>query len=355
VSLASITRPSDERPVIVEGVFPQRYPSILFGDGGTAKSMLAASLLLDVSRGAEQWLGHEIKQHGPVVYLDFELDLEEQARRVYQLAEGVGLDAPPKGFYYLSGEDDPPGAVLEDTLALAKAAEAKLVLLDSLGYALDGDAEASKDVLKFIRAYIKPFEKARIAVLIVDHQSKVAPGESYHQKTPFGSVYKSNSCRSVVQVGLEDQRDGETTVRFRHKKANFGGKFDAFEAKLTFDRSSVMITHRALSASEVADEGTLNTAQKMRRLLEKLGPLYPEDFVEKIRVSPSTVSNNLTKLRNAGEIEDTGITNETGAHQVKLSDSSREGKKTPPEPRDPRQTTVEEFLEHEDGTSEGVL
>jgi DNA-binding Lrp family transcriptional regulator len=101
----------------------------------------------------------------------------------------------------------------------------------------------------------------------------------------------------------------------------------------------------------------------MRRLLEKLGPLYPEDFVEKIRVSPSTVSNNLTKLRNAGEIEQTGATNDSGAHQVKLSNSSsppdpyteKEGKEKSPEPRDPNQTTVDEYLEHEDGTVEGTL
>jgi hypothetical protein len=215
--LASVERPTDEREVVIEGMIPARYPSILYGDGGTAKSLLAASMLLAVSGGASEWMGRAIKKHGAVIYLDFELDEEEQARRVYQLAEGEGVDVP-QDFYYLSGADRPLKAVLEFARKQAKELGAVMVLIDSLGFALEGDMEAAGDVLRFVRECIKPFERAGITLLIVDHQAKLLAGESYHQKSPFGSVYKSNSCRSVIQVGREDQRDGELTVRFRHKK-----------------------------------------------------------------------------------------------------------------------------------------
>ncbi len=151
VSFASVPRPPDERPAVIEGLIPQRFPSIIFGDGGTAKSLLAASLLQDVSRGAEEWLGHRIRQQGPTIYLDFELDQEEQARRVYQLAEGARLGGPPEDFHYLSGAGLAAGHVLEDTLELAEKSGAVLVLLDSLGFALEGDAETSRDVLRFVR------------------------------------------------------------------------------------------------------------------------------------------------------------------------------------------------------------
>jgi hypothetical protein len=327
-SLASVDRPPDERPVVVEGMIPQRFPAILYGDGGTAKSLLAASMLLDVARGAERWMGHRIKQHGPVIYLDFELDLEEQARRIYQLAEGVGLQSLPENFYYLSGGDHPAGVVLKRTLGFAKDCGAVLVLLDSLGFALEGDAEASRDVLRFRREYIKPFETAGITLLIVDHQSKILAGEGYHQKSPFGSVYKSNSCRSVIQVGVEDQQDGELTVYFRHKKANFGSKLDPFEAKLTFHKSKVEITHRALSSEEIATEGSLNTTQKIRRLL-KDGPMYPNELAEKIGATEGTIKNSLTKLRKGGEIEDTGEVSESGAHEVRLRQAPSSSSHTP--------------------------
>lgn len=320
-SFASVPRPRNERPAVIEGMIPQRFPSMMFGDGGTAKSLLAGSMLLDVSRGADSWMGHRIKKHGPVIYLDFELDLEEQARRIYQLAEGVGLEKPPEDFYYLSGADHKTGEVLRLTLNLAKESGAVLVLLDSLGFALEGDAEASRDVLRFVREYIKPFERAGITLLIVDHQSKLTAGEGYHQKSPFGSVYKSNACRSVIQVGVEDQRDGELTVRFRHKKANFGSKFDPFEAQLMFHATKVEIRHRTLQTEDLATEGSLTTAQKIRRLLKER-PRFPNELAEKIGVTEGTVKNNLTKLRTNGEVEDTGVVSDSKARQVRLAEAS---------------------------------
>ena len=317
-SFANVPRPPDERPVVVEGMIPRRFPSILFGDGGTAKSLIAGSLLLDVARGADSWMGHRIRQHGPAIYLDFELDLEEQARRIYQLAEGAGLEKPPEDFYYLAGADYPPGKVLERTLHLAKERRAVIVLLDSLGFALEGDAATSRDVLRFVQKYIKPYEQAGIALLIVDHQSKLTGGENYHQKSPFGSVYKSNSCRSVIQVGVEDQHDGELTVRFRQTKANFGAKFEPFEARLLFHKTKVEIYHRALDTEDIAAEGSLNTTQKIRRLLVE-GPMFPEQLAEKIDVSEGTVKNSLTKLRKNREVEDTGVESDTRARQVQLA------------------------------------
>jgi AAA domain-containing protein/primase/DNA polymerase family protein len=322
VSLASVPRPEDERQVVIEGMIPRRFPSIFYGDGGTAKSLLAASMLLAVAGEASEWMGHAVRQHGPVIYLDFELDREEQARRVYQLSEGAGMDRPPERFYYLSGADRPLKTVLNYTLDRAKGLGAAVVLLDSLGFAVEGDMEASRDVLRFVRDCIKPFERAGVTLVIVDHQSKLTAGEGYHQKSPFGSVYKSNACRSVLQVGVEDQREGELTVRFRHQKANFGSKLDPFEAHLVFHDTKVEITHRALGAEDLASEGSLNTRQKIRRLLEA-GPMYPCEAVEKIQgVTEGTVKNALSAMRKRGEIEDTGVISDTGAHQVRLTGSS---------------------------------
>ena len=119
-SFASVPRPPDKRPMVIEQVIPQGFPAMFYGEGGSAKSLLAASAALDVARGAEEWMGFGIRRHGPTVLLDFELDLQEQARRVYQLAEGVGLDKPPDDFYYLSGADHEPGKVLDHALQQSK-------------------------------------------------------------------------------------------------------------------------------------------------------------------------------------------------------------------------------------------
>jgi len=70
------------------------YVTLLHGDGGVAKSLLVLALCVAVSGGSKQWLGRDV-ENGPVLYLDFELDGGEQARRVHQLCRGAGLAEPP--------------------------------------------------------------------------------------------------------------------------------------------------------------------------------------------------------------------------------------------------------------------
>jgi len=54
-----------------------------------------------------------------------------------------------------------------------------------------------------------------IAVLIIDHQSRLQAGQSYQQKGAFGSVYKTNLARSVIQVEATERGEGTLTVRLR--------------------------------------------------------------------------------------------------------------------------------------------
>ena len=63
------------------------YVTLLYGDGGVAKSLLALALAVAVSGGSRNWLGRDVES-SPVLYVDFELDTEEQARRVHQLCRG---------------------------------------------------------------------------------------------------------------------------------------------------------------------------------------------------------------------------------------------------------------------------
>ena len=46
--------------------------------------------------------------------------------------------------------------------------------------------------------------------------------------------------------------------------------------------------------------------------------MFPDDLAEEIDVSVGAVKNSLTALRKAGEVEDTGVTSESGARQVRL-------------------------------------
>ena len=301
---------------MVEGIVPEAYPAVLFGDGGTAKSMLALSLATAVASGAEEWLGRKVHQ-APALYLDFELDEEEQARRAHQLARGMGLERPPEGLLYMSALGYPATQAFETALETCVVHGVKLLIVDSLGPALEGNAEAAHDVISFYQKRIELFRAEGVALLLIDHQAKLQMGERYQSKRAFGSVYKGNLARSVLQVEASAASDDTLTVRPRQQKHNFGRLAKPFGAKLTFTQESVTVEPIELDAADLAEEGTLNATDRVKLALEE-GPAYPLEIAEVTGMPPKTVKNSLTKLRNSRKVESTGERNQNGAKQVRL-------------------------------------
>jgi hypothetical protein len=302
---------------------PAKFPTVIYGEGGVAKSLLAASLLQAVTRSDEEWMGFHIEEPGPGLYVDFELDEEEQNRRMRQLALGHNPDDAtlPEDLYYICAAAYPVREVLQLALDSCVEYDVALMVLDSMGVALQGDAEASRDVIGFFRNYVDPFRAAGVAVLIVDHQAKLQFGEGYHDKSPFGSVYKGNLTRSVIQVQPDGRAEDELTVRLRHQKANFGPKFDPFEIVLRFNEAWVRLERSDLDASDLATEGSLFAPDKVRHALAD-GPAYPDDLSEATGLATKTVQNALTKLKKKGAVEETGEISDTGSREVRLSSSS---------------------------------
>lgn len=83
VKLADV-KPPGPRQYLLQDLVLSAYVTLLHGDGGVAKSLLALALAVAVAEDSGSWLGRSV-EGGPALYLDFELDSEEQARRVYQL------------------------------------------------------------------------------------------------------------------------------------------------------------------------------------------------------------------------------------------------------------------------------
>jgi hypothetical protein len=193
----------------------------------------------------------------------------------------------------------------------------KLLVLDSLGPALQGDAEASRDVISFFSGAMEPFRIKGVGVLIIDHQSKLQAGQSYQSKGAFGSVYKNNLARSVIQVEATERGEGTLTLRLRHKKHNFGPLTEPFGATLTFAEDEVTLEPVELEAAELAEEATLNATDRVKLALEQ-GPAYPWEIAEFTGLAVKTVKNALTGLRKQQLVEPTGEV-EGRTEQVKLS------------------------------------
>ncbi len=94
-------------------------------------------------------------------------------------------------------------------------------------------------------------------------------------------------------------------MRLRQKKHNFGPLAEPFGAKLSFAEVAVVLEAVELDASELAEEATLNAADRVKLALED-GPAYPWEIAETTGLAIKTVKNALTGLRKQGVVEATG-------------------------------------------------
>jgi AAA domain-containing protein len=305
------------REYVVQGIAPKGPTTTIFGDGGSAKSVLALSLATAVAGGAEEWIGRKV-QNGPVLYGDFELDADEQRRRAYQVARGVGLGKPPHDLLYVSCLGRRTGDALPGCLDARIEEGVGLFIIDSLGIALQGDAGDARDVIRFHNDYLDPFREAGITLLVIDHQGKTQAGESYQGKRTFGSVYKENLARGVLQVEPRDRGKGLLTVKIRQKKHSFGPQVEPFGAKLRFTEEEIGVEAHALDATELAEESVLNAEERVLLVL-KDGPAFPPDIAEACDMPLGTVKNGLTRLRKRGLVEETGNVRDQ-AREVRLTE-----------------------------------
>ncbi|MDP8951776.1 MAG: AAA family ATPase, partial [Actinomycetota bacterium] len=180
-----------------------------------------------------------------------------------------------------------------------------LVIVDSVGFALDGDSENARDVLGFYRARIQPLKDAGASPLLIDHQAKIIKGEKYSDKQAFGSVYKTNAVRSAFQIrGLSDR--GEITATFTHKKNNFGWKEKDFSLKVAFDSEAGRITVERLQAAMPNPDREPSKKEQVLEAIEELGRATSETVTRKTGMPAQTVRNSISELTREGAIVDTG-------------------------------------------------
>ena len=132
-----------------------------------------------------------------------------------------------------------------------------MLIVDSLGIALQGDAQSARDVIRFHCEYLDPFRAEDVTLLVIDHQGKTQAGERYQNKRSCGSVYKENLARSVIQVEPGDRGVGLLTLKLRQTKHNFGPKAEPFGAKLAFTEERITVDAHSLDAAELAEETVL--------------------------------------------------------------------------------------------------
>ena len=207
--IVGLKEPERERPAYqVWPLLPSRQPTIIFGQGGVGKSWLAVYLCALVDNGLTiNGLNADV---GNSLYVDWETDRDTIEARAWAVKRGEPEIDDGWGLRYQSAQ----GPLVDwiDTLAAYVVAEKfDLVVFDSVGLALGGDANDAETVLGFFGA----LRQLEATTLLVDHMTK---GPDSQERGAFGSVYKRNSARSLWE--MRQSQNGEMTMGLYHRKAN---------------------------------------------------------------------------------------------------------------------------------------
>ncbi|MBL8576144.1 MAG: AAA family ATPase [Mesorhizobium sp.] len=207
------------RRFLVPDLIPDRNVTILSGDGGTGKSLLAMQLAVAVTSGVK-WLALPVET-GSVLYLSAEDDADECHIRLKDICEGDGLRLPSSLYIaVMAGEDcllatentkkarmdkTPLYARLEATIGLHRP---RLVVLDNVADIFGGNENIKALVRQFI-GMIRHFAITYdCAVLMLAHPSLSGMSSGTGSS---GNVAWNNSVRSRLYLKRQHDDPSEIT------------------------------------------------------------------------------------------------------------------------------------------------
>ncbi len=223
------------REWLVPGMVPMSTVTLLYGDGGTGKSLITLQLAAAVVRG-DAWL-NKVPVSGPVIYLSAEDDRSELHRRLSAISKQCGATVLTLGGLHIAnmaGKDALLASISKKTGALsaspvfdcldgyAKAIRPKLIVLDTLADIFPGNENDRSQVRHFVGLLRGLAIRHRCAVLTLAHPSLtgIASGTG-----ASGSTAWNNSVRSrlyferIKSEGYESDPDAR---RLKVMKSNYG-------------------------------------------------------------------------------------------------------------------------------------
>ncbi|MBZ9603993.1 AAA family ATPase [Phyllobacterium chamaecytisi] len=233
-SLAGVAVPP--RDWFVEGLIPAYTVTLLNGDGGTGKSLLALMLAVAAQING-YWVGRAVLQ-GLACFLTAEDDVDEVHRRLADIVREFELELTAlKNLHIcsLAGKDallavpEGKGNVLKAT-KLFEALEAfvakhrpSLLVLDTLADLFGGDEIQRAQARQFISLLRGLCTRYRVTIVMLAHPSIAGMASGTGSS---GSTAWNNSVRSRLYLDRLKEKDGgetDTDVRvLRTVKSNYG-------------------------------------------------------------------------------------------------------------------------------------
>jgi hypothetical protein len=287
-SLRDFARPEMEGAIDIDGfrVLP-KHPQIVFGDGGTLKSMHGLYIATKLTtRGLR------------VGYFDWEMDGPAHRARLERLC---GSDMPD--ITYVRCER-PLVHEVDRLRRIVRDSRLDFAIFDSIGFACNGAPEAAESAIGYAQAV------RQLGPIGSYHIAHVVKNDGGDQK-PFGSVFWYNFARIVYYVKLAPSPGSPSiaTLGFYNRKHNLGpvcpiGLRFAFEHDRTYvepvdigeiadlavslpiaSRMKILLKHGAMTIAAIAsaiDQKPDSVEKAAKRRPELFAPVLGADGIRRI-------------------------------------------------------------------------
>ncbi len=224
---SSLSGSAPDRVWLVPGLIPVGAVTLLGGDGGTGKSLLALQCGAAVVAQLE-FLGFPTLS-GPVLYIGAEDDKDEFHRRVDKICAGYGITKDQLDDLYLwplAGEDAllardgdtlSPTPLYREIVELVAELKPKLIVFDTLADLFPANENDRAKARQFIQMLNRIALDHECAVVLLNHPSLT--GMSSGSGTS-GSTGWNNSVRSRLYLERIDDEDDRRVLTT--KKSNYG-------------------------------------------------------------------------------------------------------------------------------------
>ena len=193
-----------ETEYLIDGLLECKTFSILSGDTGIGKSLIAHQIGLALSGGADEIMGFPISFRRRVLYLNFELSMQEFNNRHKKISIGLGCRDDLKRFQYNIIEEkrnifDDNWKIIKNTIQLNDRFD--LIIIDNLYASTNGDDERNIKLKKILKDIFAVADVHDSAILIVNHHRKHPEEDPLSINMIRGGSNLVNAAHTVIQLG----------------------------------------------------------------------------------------------------------------------------------------------------------
>lgn len=297
---------------VIPGLVPVGETTVIYGDGGSLKSLMCIRIALSVALGHELPWGAPV-QLGNVLYLDWETNPVTVARRLRRVALGEACMTPRIHYRqcFRSLVDELPHIKEE-----VSRKQISLVIVDSIGFAVSGslvEDEPARTAMNALRS-LSPCTR-----LVVAHISKGSAEALGGRAKPFGSAFFWNGMRSGIELRTPEENAGQNVMDLGvfHNKSNDDRLMRPFGLSVIFDTHSDGILFEPTEIQEVPDLAARTSLSSRLRGMLKTGSATIRDMAQQLDVPSDDVARVLKRMP---EVVALPVANKTETQRWGLSD-----------------------------------